>query len=295
MKNYLELIRLSKPVGTYLLFFPCVFGIFLAFKTQSPYGSEGLLLKELIRPNFIIYYYLILFFIGAFLMRSSGCIINDLLDKNFDKNVERTKQRPIASGKISPKNAIIFLAFLLFLAFLVLIQFNNFTILLGLLSLLLVGTYPLMKRITYYPQIFLGITYNLGIIFASAAIIEKITIAHFILYLGAIIWTIIYDTAYGYQDKNDDLKIGIKSMAIKFGKNPQKVFFLLTFLLLSAFFICGYLANLSFVYYLLIILAVFKIFCLIKGCDFENPSSCQKFFLGNVNIGLIIILAFLFS
>jgi 4-hydroxybenzoate polyprenyl transferase len=279
MKEYLNLIRADKPIGTWLLFLPCLFGLALAAKNQ----------------NVDLIYLSSLFFIGAFLMRASGCIINDLWDKDFDKNVERTKNRPIASGKIAIKNAIVFLAILLFSALLVLLQFNLPTIILGFVSLLFVVLYPAMKRITFYPQIFLGLTFNLGILFASTAVLGKITLASFLLYLANIIWTVIYDTIYGYQDLEDDLKIGVKSTAIKFGKNPQKILFSLIAIYFLLLILVGIVENFKFSYFPLILLAVAHLSCQIKTCDFSDKKCCLKKFKSNFWVGIIVLIAILLS
>ena len=158
-------------------------------------------------------------------MRSAGCIVNDIADKNFDKKVERTKNRPIASGKVSVKLASTYALFLCAIAFLVLINFNNFTILMALASMPLAFTYPLMKRITYWPQLFLGITFNYGLILAWISIANEVSIIPMIFYLGAIFWTLGYDTIYGFQDIKDDEIIGVKSTSINL-KMIQKNFYL---------------------------------------------------------------------
>lgn len=278
IQNYLQLTRIKKPIGIWLLFFPCLFGLALSSKQN---------------PHFDFIYFTILFFIGSVLMRSAGCVINDIFDRNFDKNVKRTKERPIASGNISVEGALIFLAILLFLALLILLQFNNQTILLGCASLIFVFSYPLMKRITYYPQLFLGLTFNLGILFASTAILEKITFPHFLLYLSGIFWTLIYDTIYSYQDLEDDLKIGVKSTAIKFGKNPQKKLYFLSAIYFALLVILGIIANLKFAYFPLIILAAAHIICQIKTCDFKNGADCLKKFKSNFWVAIIILTAIL--
>ncbi len=171
------------------------------------------------------FFYLLLFFLGAVLMRSAGCIVNDILDKEFDKRVLRTKNRPIASGKISIKVAIFYAATLCLLALFVLLNFNQFTIILALGSMPLAFTYPLMKRYTYWPQLFLGVTFNYGLILGWTAIKGEIDIVPIIFYLGAIFWTLGYDTIYGYQDIKDDEIIGLKSTSIKF-KGKEKKFFI---------------------------------------------------------------------
>ena len=279
IKNYLDLIRFNKPIGTYLLFLPCLCGLALSGKNQ----------------NIDWVYFSVLFFIGSFLMRSAGCIINDLFDKDFDKKVERTKNRPIASGNISVKNALIFLLILLLLAFLVLLQFNQQTIILGFIALVLVALYPLMKRITYYPQVFLGLTFNLGILFASTAIIGKITFASVLLYLANIIWTTIYDTIYGYQDLDDDLKIGVKSSSIKFGKKPQKILHSLAALYFLLFILLGIFAHFKFIYFIITFLAGALLVCQIKTCDFSNRQNCLQKFKSNIWVGFVVFLAIIFG
>jgi 4-hydroxybenzoate polyprenyl transferase len=279
IKNYLNLLRFDKPIGIFLLFLPCLCG--LAFSSKN--------------KNIDWIYFISLFLIGSFLMRSAGCIINDLFDKDFDKKVERTKNRPIASGRVSVQSALIFLAILLFFAFLILLQFNKQTIILGLVSVVFVTAYPLMKRITYYPQVFLGITFNLGILFASTAIVGKITSITLLLYLANIIWTIIYDTIYGYQDLDDDLKIGIKSTAIKFGKNPQKILYSLTFAYFILLVLFGFFADFKFVYFIIIFLAATILVCQIKTCNFSSHQNCLQKFKSNVWVGFVVFLAIIFG
>ena len=205
LKIFIELTRLNKPIGFMLLFWPCAWG--LAF-------------TNLINQNKSIFiYYLILFFFGSVLMRSAGCIFNDIVDKNFDKKVKRTKKRPIASGQISVFQSIFYATVLCLIAFLILIQFNILTIIFGLGSMFLAFAYPFMKRITYWPQLFLGITFNWGILMAWTATNNAVSVEIIILYFSAIFWTLGYDTIYGAQDMSDDEIIGLKSTSIKFKKN----------------------------------------------------------------------------
>ena len=193
-KLFVELTRLNRPIGYMLLFWPCLWGLTIAYDFNS--GLE------------IFYFYSFLFLMGSILMRSAGCIVNDIVDRNFDKKVERTKNRPIASGKVSVRLGIIYSAVLCGLAFLVLINFNIFTISMALLSMPLAFTYPLMKRFTYWPQLFLGITFNYGLVLAWISINNSISIVPILFYVGAIFWTLGYDTIYGYQDIKDDEIIG---------------------------------------------------------------------------------------
>mgnify|MGYP006102369407 CR=1 FL=1 len=205
IKLFIDLTRFNKPIGFMLLFWPCSWGLAYAHNFNQNIN--------------VFLYYLLLFFLGSILMRSAGCIFNDIVDKDLDKKVKRTKRRPIANGKISIKTSIFCVITLCLLSFLILIQFNHKTILLGLGSMLLAFSYPFMKRITYWPQLFLGLTFNWGMIMSWTAILDQISLEILILYLSAIFWTLGYDTIYGAQDIADDEIIGIKSTAIKFKKN----------------------------------------------------------------------------
>ena len=204
-KIFIDLTRLNKPIGFMLLFWPCSWGLAYAYNIDQNLNT--------------FFYYLLLFFLGSVLMRSAGCIVNDIVDKDLDKKVLRTKLRPITAGKISVKKSSIYIISLCALAFLILIQFNLFTIILGLGSMILAFTYPFMKRITYWPQLFLGLTFNWGIIMAWAAVNNNISHEIIALYISAIFWTLGYDTIYGAQDMSDDEIIGLKSTSIKFKKN----------------------------------------------------------------------------
>ena len=225
-KIFKDLTRLNKPIGFMLLFWPCSWGLAFAYDSSQ---------------NINLYlYYLALFFIGSVLMRSAGCIFNDIVDKDIDKKVSRTKKRPLASGKITVQQSIVYVLILCGLAFLVLIQFNFLTIILGMSSMFLAFAYPFMKRITYWPQLFLGITFNWGIIMAWCSINESVNLEVLILYLSAIFWTLGYDTIYGAQDMSDDEIIGLKSTAIKFKENI-KLF--LSFSYLMCIVLIVYLFN----------------------------------------------------
>ena len=208
---FIQLTRITRPIGYMLLFWPCIWGLTIGYDFSND-------IKTFIKFG-------LLFFFGSVLMRSAGCIINDILDKDFDTKVERTKDRPIASGKISIKLSLVYASMLCIIAFMVLIQFNFFTIVLALLSMPFAFTYPLMKRYTYWPQLFLGITFNYGLILGWASINSEIGSVATIFYFGAIFWTLGYDTIYGFQDIKDDEIIGVKSTSIKFKKIQNYSYF----------------------------------------------------------------------
>tara|TARA_B100000963_G_C22445771_1_gene588743 strand:+ start:25 stop:891 length:867 start_codon:yes stop_codon:yes gene_type:complete len=272
---FIELTRLKKPIGYMLLFWPCAWGLTLVYNF-----NDGLQ---------IYFYYLLLFFLGSVLMRSAGCIVNDILDRKYDKEVSRTKDRPIASGKISVKVGMFYVLILCSLAFLVLINFNNLTIFLALASMPLAFTYPLMKRFTYWPQLFLGITFNYGLLLGWTSISEKLDIIPLIFYVGAIFWTLGYDTIYGFQDIKDDEIIGVKSTSIKF-KGSAKIFLILCYLFLTAsLLIVGFVMSFNQLYFLFIIIPITHLFFYqIKNFDTQNPSSCLKVFKSNNYLGIIV-------
>ena len=224
-------------------------------------------------------------------MRSAGCIINDIADKNFDKKVERTKNRPIASGKISVNLASFYALFLCCVAFLVLINFNKFTILMALASMPLAFTYPLMKRITYWPQLFLGITFNYGLILAWISISNEISIIPIILYFGAIFWTLGYDTIYGFQDIKDDEIIGVKSTSIKFKKNP-KIFLTLCYLIFYiSIIVSGIFMSYNLHYFLFSILVLLHLMLYqLKILKVSVPMTCLKIFKSNNFLGFLVFL-----
>ena len=229
-------------------------------------------------------------------MRSAGCIVNDILDKEFDRKVKRTKERPLASGKISWKIALIYALILCLIALVVLLNFNTLTVILALGSMPLAFTYPLMKRYTYWPQLFLGVTFNYGLILGWTSSTEQINLVPLVFYFGAIFWTLGYDTIYGYQDIKDDEIIGLKSTSIKF-KDNGKQFLFICYIFLSAFLLIGgYFMKFKYIYYLLLILPVIHIFIYqMKIFKLDNPRSCLKAFKSNNFFGLIIFLNILIA
>jgi 4-hydroxybenzoate polyprenyl transferase len=274
---FLELTRLKKPIGYMLLFWPCAWGLTLAYDFSNNLNDY--------------FFYLILFFLGSILMRSAGCIVNDIYDKEFDKKVERTKNRPIASNKISIKLAIFYTIILCSLAFLVLINFNYLTIILALGSMPLAFTYPLMKRFTYWPQLFLGITFNYGLVLGWTATQNEINVVPVIFYLGAIFWTLGYDTIYGFQDIKDDEIIGVKSTSIKFKKNP-KLFLLLCYLsFISSLIIVGFIMNFNYLFYIILLTSMTHLlFFQVYRLNFRNPKNCLRIFKSNNLLGFLILI-----
>ena len=280
MKNlnlFIELTRLKKPIGFMLLFWPCTWGLTLAYNFSNDLDNY--------------FFYITLFFLGSVLMRSAGCIVNDILDKDYDKKVLRTKDRPIAAEKISIKIGLVYVACLCFLALLVLLNFNNFTIILALGSMPLAFTYPLMKRYTYWPQFFLGITFNYGLILGWVCIKDQINITPIILYLGAIFWTLGFDTIYGYQDIKDDEIIGIKSTSIKFKKNPKIFLTLCYFLFIISLILIGILMKFNIVFYFFMTIPVLSLFYYqIYNFKINNPENNLKIFKSNNFLGFFVLI-----
>jgi len=273
---FIELTRFKRPIGYMLLFWPCAWGLTLAYDFSKNLNDY--------------FFYLLLFFLGSVLMRSAGCIVNDISDKEFDKKVSRTKKRPIASNQVSVKLGISYALILCLFAFLVLINFNNLTILLALGSMPLAFTYPLMKRFTYWPQLFLGITFNYGLVLGWTAIQGEINFVAIIFYLGAIFWTLGFDTIYGYQDLKDDEIIGIKSTSIRFKKNP-KLFLTICYLIFLIFLIItGISMKLNTMFYFFILIPTAHLFFYqIYNFNFKDPKNCLKIFKSNNFFGAIIL------
>ena len=277
LKIFINLTRLNKPIGFMLLFWPCSWGLAYAYNFNQNFST--------------FLYYFLLFFLGSVLMRSAGCIFNDIVDKDIDREVKRTKQRPIAAGKISIKKSFFYIVSLCFLAFLILIQFNFLTITIGLGSMFLAFSYPFMKRITYWPQLFLGLTFNWGIIMTWAALNNNVSYEIIILYMSAIFWTLGYDTIYGAQDMVDDEIIGIKSTSIKFKKNI-KLFVSLSYILTSSILLYLFNNNLGFnIFTVLLILFILTLVYQIKKFDKDNPESCLTLFKLNNISGVILFLS----
>ena len=279
LKIFIDITRLNKPIGFMLLFWPCSWGLAYAFSLKQ---NVTLFLN-----------YMILFFFGSILMRSAGCIFNDIVDKDFDKKVKRTQLRPIANNKITIKRALAYTSILCTLAFIILIQFNLFTILLGLGSMFLAFAYPFMKRITYWPQLFLGLTFNWGIIMAWVSFDNSISFEIVLLYISAIFWTLGYDTIYGAQDMSDDEIIGLKSTSIKFKENI-KLFVSMSYIttILIIMYLFWESIKFNFFSFIFLLFSISLIYQIMKF-DKNNSNTCLKMFKLNNLSGLLLFMGIL--
>ena len=281
MLEIIKLLRLDKPTGIFLLSWPCAWG--LAIGSSSTNDRN------------LFYYYLILFFLGSIFMRSAGCVYNDIIDRNIDAKVLRTKSRPIAIGSISTTSGWVIILLLICASLIILFQFNLNSIIFGLSSGLLVIAYPFMKRITYWPQLFLGFAFNWGVILGWLVLENTFSLIPILLYASAIIWTVGYDTIYGAQDIKDDLKIGVKSTSIKFEKKMK--LFLSACYAISSFLLLLTLTLLSanFITYILALLSGFILFAQVLLYDDKNNKKNSKLFALNNYYGLSIFLTLLLA
>lgn len=267
-------MRAGSPTGYLLVFFPVCYGLILASPTITD-------LTKLLP----------LFFIGSFITRSAGCIINDIFDRDFDQQVARTKNRPLANGVVSLKEAIILLLLLLVCSVLILLTLNQTAIYLGCVAFIMILLYPLMKRFTNLPQLFLGLTFNFGSLISYAAVTGYISIETIIMYLACCSWTIGYDTIYGFMDYEDDKKIGIKSLSLLIEQRNYKFYFLVFYLgFIGLFILATILAN-HYVNYLLVIFAAILLFWQILTLKIDNSQNCLVRFKNNNYVGLIFFLA----
>ena len=281
MYQFANLLRLNKPIGIFLLFWPCAWSLAMT--------------QWFVLNNYLFIKYLILFFIGSIIMRSAGCVYNDIIDKKIDIKVQRTKNRLIASGKITIKTAWLVILLLLIPAFIILFQFNNFSKILGLSSGLLIITYPFMKRITFWPQLFLGFTFNWGVLLGWSVFFENLTIETIILYMAGVFWTLGYDTIYALQDRRDDLKIKVKSTAIKFGHDLKNFLSFCYISLITLLIALGLLTDRSFLYFVLIVIAAMHLayqVLIIQKIKSNNREKVQMVFNSNNSFGILIFLIF---
>jgi len=273
IRPYARLMRLDNLIGAWLLLLPCWWAIALAGGTIPNIGL------------------MILFALGAVVMRGAGCVINDIVDRGIDRQVERTQSRPIASGEIPLSKAVGFLALLLAVAFLILLVFNKLTIGLGIASMVLVVLYPFAKRLTWWPQLVLGLAFNWGALMGWTAEKGSFGYPAFLLYVAGIFWTLGYDTIYAHQDKHDDARIGIKSLALKLGdKSPFWVgmFYIASLALLT---LTAFASGLGKGFYVGLVVAMGYAAWLVLGWNPDNPWSCQKRFKANREWGLIVLAA----
>lgn len=276
VRPYLRLARLDRPIGTWLLLFPCWWAIALAELAAGREPEPGLYL---------------LFALGAVVMRAAGCTVNDILDRDFDARVARTATRPIPAGEISLRQALVFLAALLSIGLLILLQLPPTAIWLGVASLLLVFPYPLMKRITWWPQAWLGLTFNWGALLGWAAVADALAWPALLLYAGGFFWTLGYDTIYAHQDKEDDALIGVRSTARLFGDatRPWLVGFYLATMLLAA--AAGLVGGLSWVLVAALLPVGAQLAWQIRTVDLSDPGSCLDVFRSNRWAGWMVVLA----
>lgn len=273
-RPYARLARLERPTGWWLLALPGWWAICLA---QASEGGGVPSIKLLF-----------LFLIGAIIMRGAGCTLNDIIDRHFDAQVARTRSRPLPSGQVSVREAVLFLIVLLGLGFIILLQFNRFSILLGAASLALVAIYPFMKRITYWPQLVLGLAFNWGALLGFAALTGKLGSAALCLYVGGVCWTLAYDTIYAHQDKEDDALIGVKSTALKLGA-ATKPWLALFFLAALAFIdLAGIFAGASAIFHFGVIMAGAHALWQLSQLDTESSESCLQMFRSNRDFGFLI-------
>ncbi|HUO99212.1 MAG TPA: 4-hydroxybenzoate octaprenyltransferase [Rhizomicrobium sp.] len=284
LQPYLRLMRLDRPIGTWLLYWPCVFGLAMGATADSrPFGT----LHDI--------WYVILFGLGAIVMRGAGCTYNDIVDRDFDAAVARTRGRPIPSGAVSVLQAWLFAAGLCLVGLMILLSLNETAILLGAASLLLVAAYPFMKRITWWPQAWLGLTFNWGAILGFAAQTETVDTADLMLYAGLFFWTLGYDTIYAHQDKDDDALIGVKSTARLLGSKSREWilgFYAVSFTLILA---AGFAEHAGWTYVILMLLAGAHMLWQVNRLDIDSSATCLKLFRANRETGALIALALIAS
>ena len=277
-RPYLRLARLDRPIGSWLLLMPCWWSVGLAGMHNDRFPSL---------------WHIVLFFIGAFAMRGAGCTWNDLVDRDLDGRVERTRSRPIPSGQVTVAQATMFMVAQALVGFLVLIQFNHFTVATGIASLLVVVIYPFMKRITYWPQIFLGLAFSWGALMGWPAAFGRLDWPAIVLYAGSILWVIGYDTIYAHQDRDDDLLIGIKSTALLFGERTPTMlatFYAGTIVLIAA---AGFMAGGGIMFTIGIVAFAAHLAWQVARLDIDDPVHCLVLFKSNRDAGLILFGAML--
>jgi 4-hydroxybenzoate polyprenyltransferase len=276
-RPYLRLTRLDRPIGWWLLLLPCWWSSALAAIANGDWGPNP--------------WHIVLLLIGAIVMRGAGCTWNDLVDRDIDAKVERTRSRPIPSGQVSPTAAAVFLVVQALIGLLVLVQFNRFAIGVGIASLGVVAIYPFMKRFTYWPQIFLGLAFSWGALMGWAASRGTLEWPAILLYLGSIAWVIHYDTIYAHQDREDDALVGLKSTALLFGANTKPMLALFSAAAVVLIGAAGYFAHAGLVFGLGLLAFATHLVWQIARIDIDDPDSCLRMFRANRDAGLILFVA----
>ena len=279
LRPYAKLMRLDRPIGTWLLLWPGWWSLVWALDRAPTTAREWLYLAWLYA----------LFGVGAMVMRGAGCTYNDIVDRDFDAKVERTHTRPIPSGQVTVKGAILFMALLLVAGLVILLQFNWFAVALGGASLLLVFTYPLMKRITYWPQFVLGLAFNWGALLGWAAVAGSLSWAPVLLYIGGIAWTLGYDTIYAHQDKEDDILVGVKSTALKLGADTRPWLAGFYAVAVALFAAAGVADNLGWPFYVALTLGALQLAWQVANVDLDNAADCLVKFKSNRWFGWILL------
>jgi len=272
-KDYLNLIRFNKPIGFLLLMWPCWFGLSILNLNLS-----------------LLFFWFGIFFLGSFFMRSAGCIINDIIDRDIDKNIYRTERRPLASKRISLIEAFLLLIIFLIISFFLLLQFNFAAIIVGLLSIPFVILYPFMKRVTYWPQIILGIVFSWGVLIVTIQFNGTLTGQFIFLYIGCVFWTLGYDTVYAYQDRKDDIAQGIKSTAVFFGENGRIFVALCYFIVVSIFGYLGWSSSKSLFSVIIIAMIGICTYIAIQKWDINSPENSNFYFRQNNTFAIMLFL-----
>lgn len=275
-RPYLRLARLDRPIGAWLLLLPC-------------WWSSGL--AAVAAREHVNVWHVLLFFIGAFTMRGAGCTWNDIVDRDLDRQVERTRSRPIPSGQVSVAAAAAFLALQALLGLAVLVQFNRFTIYVGIASLAIVAVYPFMKRFTYWPQVALGLAFSWGALMGWPAVFGRLDWPALLLYAGSIAWVIGYDTIYAHQDREDDALIGVKSTALLFGERTKPMLVVFYALAVALLALAGWGAGAGLVFSLGLLAFAAHLSWQIRRLDIADPASCLALFKSNRDAGLILFAA----
>ena len=279
LKPYLRLTRLDRPIGWWLLLLPCWWSSALAAVADRAWGPSP--------------WHIFLLLIGAIVMRGAGCTWNDLVDRDIDAKVERTRSRPIPSGQVSAWAALVFLVAQALVGLLVLVQFNRFAIMVGIASLAVVAIYPFMKRVTYWPQIFLGLAFSWGALMGWAAVRGALELPAFLLYAGSIAWVMHYDTIYAHQDREDDALVGLKSTALLFAENTKPALAVFSTLAVVLIGLAGTFAGAGLVFALGLAVFAAHLAWQIVRIDIGDPESCLKVFRSNRDAGLILFAALL--